>query len=326
MTWKCAVVRLPYGGAKGGVICDPSKLSQGELERITRRYTSELKLIIGPEKDIPAPDVNTNASIMGWMMDTHSMNMGYSVPGVVTGKPLEVGGSRGRVDATGQGVAYVTEQVCLKLGKPLQGARVAVQGFGNVGSHAARCIHQMGGKVVAVSDVHGGIRNEDGLDIPRLIEQVSKTRSIIGFPGSRECNNEELLTGDCDILVPAALESQITAQNAAAIKASIIVEGANGPTTPEADVILEKRKVVLAPDILANAGGVTVSYFEWVQDIQSYFWEEDEIRSRLKTIMVNAFDEVWSMSQKHKVSLRSAAMMLGVARVAEAAKIRGLYP
>jgi glutamate dehydrogenase (NAD(P)+) len=326
MTWKCAVGRIPFGGAKGGVVCDPASLSDGELERLTRRYTSELQVILGPEKDIPAPDVNTDARIMGWMMDTYSMNVGHSVPGVVTGKPLEIGGSAGRVDATGRGVAYVTEDICRLLGRPLRDLRVAVQGFGNVGSHAARLLAEMGTKVVGVSDSLGAVWNDKGLDVARLLEHGGKTKSVSGFTGGDAIPGADLLTGDCDVLIPAALEGQITAENAPRVKASIVVEAANGPTTPEADDILRRRGVTVVPDILANAGGVTVSYFEWVQDIQAFFWDEDEIRKRLRHIMSQAFQEVWTLSKERDTDLRSAAMMLGVSRVAAAAKIRGIYP
>jgi len=326
MTWKCAVVKIPYGGAKGGVVCDPANLSAVELERLTRRYTSEIQVIIGPEKDIPAPDVNTNAKIMGWMMDTYSMNAGHSVPGVVTGKPLEIGGSVGRVDATGAGVAYITEEICRVLERPLKGARVAVQGFGNVGSHTVRFLAQMGAKIVGVSDAFGGVWNDKGLDANALFEHVAKTGRVPGFPGADACSNDALLTGACDILVPAALEGQITAANADKVRAQIIVEAANGPTTPEADAILNRRGVTVVPDILANAGGVTVSYFEWVQDIQAFFWNEDEVRERLRRILTSAFAEVWDMAKKTKTDMRTAALMLGVSRVAEAGRIRGIYP
>ncbi len=326
MTWKCAVVRIPFGGAKGGVVCDPKKLSDNEMEHLTRRYISELQIIIGPEKDIPAPDMNTNAKVMGWMMDTFSMNSGYSVPGVVTGKPLEIGGSVGRVDATGRGVAYATEEICRALKRPLKNARVAVQGFGNVGFHSVRLLDELGARIVGVSDVGGGVWNSGGINVKMLSEYVCRSGSIAGFPEGAPVSNEALLTGDCDILVPAALEGQITKDNADRIRASIVVEAANGPTTPEADEILRRRKVTVVPDILANAGGVTVSYFEWVQDIQAYFWDEEEIRRQLRQVMRRAFQEVWDMAQKEKTDLRTAALILGVSRVAAASRIRGLYP
>ena len=326
MTWKCAVVGIPFGGAKGGVICDPSKMSQGELERMTRRYTSEISLLIGPEKDIPAPDVNTNPKIMGWILDTYSMNKGHSVPGVVTGKPIEVGGSRGRVEATGRGVVYITLAMAKHLGMDLSKARIAIQGFGNVGANAAKLFAAEGCPIVAVSDVKGGIRRAAGLDLPAVFRHLAATGSVVGCPGTEPISNEDLLVSDCDILVPAALEGQITAANASRIKAKVIVEAANGPTTPEADVILRSAGVMLVPDILANAGGVTVSYFEWVQGLQEYFWSEDEVNAKLRAILTKAFEEVVAIMAREKVDMRLAALMRGVSRVAEAARLRGLYP
>lgn len=326
MTWKCAVARLPFGGAKGGVVCDPRNLSEGELERLTRRYTSELQMILGPEKDIPAPDMNTNAKVMGWVMDTYSMNVGHSVPGVVTGKPLEIGGSVGRVDATGRGVVIVAEETCRALNRPLKGLRAAVQGFGNVGLHTARLLQERGALLVGVADASGGVWSDKGLDVNRLTQHASGSGGVAGFPEGEPCGNADLLAGRCDLLVPAALEGQITRDNAEKIQAQIVVEAANGPTTLEADQILKRRGVTVVPDILANAGGVTVSYFEWVQDIQAYFWDEAEVHRRLAQIMSRAFQEVWSMAKEHGTDLRTAALMLGVSRVAAAAKIRGMYP
>lgn len=329
MTWKCAVVNIPYGGAKGGVVCDPGKMSIGELERLTRRYISEIGIIIGPEKDIPAPDVGTNPQVMAWVMDTFSMNVGHCVPGVVTGKPLDIGGSLGRFEATGRGVVYITEEICKYLKMNLDHASIVVQGFGNVGSNAAAIFHKTGRKVIAVSDVKTGIYNPKGLDIDALLKHSRQTGSVAGFKGGEMISNKELLELSCDILVPAAMENQITAENAPRIKAKIIVEGANGPTTPEADRILKGRGVFIVPDILANAGGVTVSYFEWVQSLQAYFWREDEVNQKLKHIIVDAFESVIKTYEKHKkegLDMRTAAMMLGVSRVAEAARQRGLYP
>ncbi len=329
MTWKCAVVNIPYGGAKGGVICDPKLLSLSELERLTRRYISEIGIIIGPEKDIPAPDMGTNPQVMAWIMDTYSMNVGHSVPGIVTGKPLDIGGSLGRLEATGRGVVYVTEKICDYLKMDLNKASVVVQGFGNVGSNAARIFYRAGKKVIAVSDVNSGLYDPKGLDIDALVKHRWKTGQIAGFKSGKAISNDDLLELPCDILVPAALENQITSENAPRIKAKIIVEGANGPTTPEADRILKERGIFVVPDILANAGGVTVSYFEWVQSLQSYFWKEDEVNERLRQIMTGAFDAVMKMMEKYKdkgVDMRTAAMMLAVQRVAEAARLRGLYP
>lgn len=329
MTWKCAVVNIPYGGAKGGVVCDPKNMSLPELERLTRRYISEIGIIIGPEKDIPAPDMGTNPQVMAWIMDTFSMNVGHSVPGVVTGKPLDIGGSRGRLEATGRGVVYVTEEICDYLKRDLNQASIVVQGFGNVGSNAARIFYRAGKKVIAASDVKSGVYNPKGLDINALVKYRWETGSVKGFPGAQLISNKELLELSCDILVPAAMENQITSENAHKIKAKIVVEGANGPTTPEADKILKERGIFVVPDILANAGGVTVSYFEWVQSLQEYFWTENEVNERLKQIMSESFQSVIKTMEQHKsekIDMRTAAMMLGVSRVAEAARQRGLYP
>ncbi len=326
MTWKCAVVNIPFGGAKGGVVCDPKSLTKAELEDLTRRYTTEISLVIGPDSDIPAPDVGTNGQIMAWIMDTYSMHAGHTVPAVVTGKPVSIGGSEGRADATGLGVVLVTEEAFKKRGWQMGGATVAVQGFGNVGSAAARIFERRGAKVVAVSDVKGGIANPHGLDILALTAYVASTGSVVGFPDSDPLTNAEILETPCDVLVPAALQGQITEANAGRIRAKMVVEGANGPTTPGGDAILAERGVLLIPDILANAGGVTVSYFEWVQDIQSFFWSESQVNARLARILRRAFAEVWAASETHKVDLRTAAYIVGVARVAEATLTRGIYP
>ncbi|MCX6340175.1 MAG: Glu/Leu/Phe/Val dehydrogenase [Candidatus Aureabacteria bacterium] len=326
MTWKCAVVNIPYGGSKGGVVCDPSQMSEFEIERLTRRYASEISIIIGPDKDIPAPDVNTNPKVMGWIMDTYSMNLGHSVPGVVTGKPLCLGGSKGRLEATARGVFYVTEQTCAYKGLSLGEVSVAIQGFGNVGSYTARIIHEHGGKVVAVSDVSGGTHNPAGLDIPKVLAHMAQKKPLREFSGGKPITNKQLLECQCDILIPAALEGQITEQNAPHIKAQIIVEAANAPTTPSGDRILRERGVLVVPDILANAGGVTVSYFEWVQSLQAYFWSEEEVNEKLRRVMTQAFTETIAMMEKYRVDMRMGAMMLGVGRVAEAAGYRGLWP
>jgi len=327
MTWKCSVMGLPYGGAKGGVIVDPKKLSRGELERMTRRYANSISMIIGPEKDIPAPDVYTDGQTMAWIMDTISMNKGYSVPAVVTGKPLAIGGSKGRDEATARGVMYTARECAKQMKLNTKGATVAVQGYGNAGYHSARLFAgELGCKIVAVSDSQGGIYNPGGLDPLKVLSHKEKTGSVVGFPGSKPISNEDLLELEVDILVPAALENQITTKNAKNIRAKIVAEAANGPTTPEADDILHKRGIHVIPDILANGGGVTVSYFEWVQNIGGYFWSEEEVRSRLETNMVGAFNRVWEMSTKEKVDLRGAAYMVAIARVAEAYKYRGIYP
>jgi glutamate dehydrogenase (NAD(P)+) len=326
MTWKCAVARLPYGGAKGGVIVDPNALSHRELERLTRRFASEISVFIGPDSDIPAPDVNTNAEIMAWIMDTVSMEEGHSIPAVVTGKPIDIGGSEGRVEATGRGVTVVALDACRRMGLEPRKATVAVQGFGNVGSVAAELMHAEGYRVVAVSDAYGAIHDPAGLDVDALLAHRNATGTVRGFGGGRAITNSELLELDVDVLVPAALENQITFANAGRIKASLIVEGANGPTTPDADAILEKRGIRVVPDILANAGGVTVSYFEWVQDIQSFFWEEGEINQRLERVMRRGFDEMIAQSERHDVSWRMGAYLVAVKRVADATAVRGIYP
>ncbi len=326
MTWKCAVVNIPFGGAKGGVVCDPKTLTRAELEDLTRRYTTEISLLIGPNSDIPAPDVGTNGQIMAWLMDTYSMHAGHTVNAVVTGKPLSIGGSEGRLDATGLGVVLMTEEAFGKQGRALNGAAVAIQGFGNVGGAAARLFHKRGARIVAVSDVAGGVANPHGLDIPALVAHVARTGSVVGFAEAEPVSNAEILETVCDVLVPAALQGQITGENAARVRAEMVVEGANGPTTPDGDAILHDRGILLIPDVLANAGGVTVSYFEWVQDIQSFFWSEDEVNERLGRILKRAFAEVWAAGEEHAVDLRTAAYIVGVARVAEATLTRGIYP
>jgi len=325
MTWKCAVVNIPFGGAKGGVICDPGNLSRSELERITRRYTAELMDQFGPEKDVPAPDMGTNPQTMAWIMDTYSMHARHTVTSVVTGKPLSLGGSRGRVEATGRGLMLICREAAPLRGFTLAGARIVVQGFGNVGSIAARMCHEAGAKVIAVSDIIGGIHAPGGLDMAALIAHYEKARSFDGFPGVTKVSNTDLLELDCDILIPAANENQIRGKNAGNIKAKIIVEGANGPTTQRADEILNKNGVLVVPDILANAGGVTVSYFEWVQDRAGFFWRESEVNERLEDIMVQSFKDVATMAEKYNVSFRIAAYMLGISRVAHDTMVRGLY-
>ena len=326
MTWKCAVVKIPYGGAKGGVQVDPSKLSMEEIENLTRRYAWEISPMIGPEKDIPAPDMNTSEKHMAWIMDTYSIIKGYSVPGVVTGKPISIGGSEGRREATGRGVVYNIIEAARELGIDLTTKTAAVQGFGNVGSVAANLITQAGCKVVAVSDVNGGIYSKKGLDIKNVLAYTGKNTYLKGYPDADEITNEDLLAIDCDILIPAALGGQITKHNAPDIKATMIVEGANGPTTGDADKILNDKGVFIIPDILANAGGVVVSYFEWVQDIQAFFWHEKEINDKLRSIISNAYISVRTLAKEKQVSNRMAALMLGIGRVAECAKIRGLRP
>ncbi|MFH1613231.1 MAG: Glu/Leu/Phe/Val dehydrogenase [bacterium] len=326
MTWKCAVVNIPYGGAKGGVICNPEEMSLGELERLTRRFTTEISIILGPDKDIPAPDVNTNAQIMAWMMDTYSMQNGYCIPEIVTGKPISIGGSLGRVKATARGCLFVTIEAVNRLGLNIKDAKVVVQGFGNVGYNYASLMNEIGAKIIAVSDVHGGIYNENGLDPDDILKHRNQTGSIMNYKNSQKISNEDLLGLSCDILCPAAIENQITEKNVSNIKAKIIIEGANGPTTPEADKILHNKGVFVVPDILANAGGVTVSYFEWIQDIQSYFWTELEINNKLKNIMIHSFEEVFAIAEEKKIDMRKAAYVLAVGRVAEATLIRGIYP
>ncbi len=325
MTWKCAVVNIPFGGAKGGVICDPATLSRGELERITRRYTAEIMDLIGPEKDVPAPDMGTNPQMMAWVMDTYSMHARHTVTSVVTGKPLSLGGSRGRVEATGRGLMLIAREAAPLKGFKLAGSRVVVQGFGNVGSIAARMCHDAGAHVLAVSDINGGIVNAHGLDLTALSAHYEKKRTFEGFPGVERIGNAELLELDCDILIPAANENQIRGRNAGNIKAKIIVEGANGPTTQRADEILNHNGVLVVPDILANAGGVTVSYFEWVQDRAGFFWREQEVNERLEDIMCQSFRDVSTMAEKYGVSHRIAAYMLGISRVAHDTMVRGLY-
>jgi glutamate dehydrogenase (NAD(P)+) len=326
MTWKCALMGLPYGGAKGGVRCNPTAMSQGELERMTRRYTSEIVLLIGPELDIPAPDVYTNEQTMAWMMDTYSMQRGMTVPGVVTGKPVLLGGSLGRREATGRGVAFVTAEAARELRISLGGATVAVQGKGNVGGVAARLLHEAGCRVVGLSDSKGGISNGKGLDIPRVLRHLQEGGGFADLPDVDRITNADLLALPVDILIPAALEGAIHEGNADRVRAKLVVEGANGPTTAAADRILEQKGIRVVPDILANAGGVTVSYFEWVQDLQFYFWREEEINQRLQDLMVPVFRRVWEYAAEQRIAMRLAAMSLAVKRVAEAHRIRGLYP
>ena len=325
MTWKCAVVNIPFGGAKGGVICDPSVLSDFELERITRRYTAELLDFIGPEKDVPAPDVNTNEKTMAWIMDTYSMHQRTTVTAVVTGKPLDLGGSRGRTEATGRGCMIVTLEALRKLGIPPSDASVVIQGFGNVGGMAAKLMAQAGFRIVSIIEIDGAVYNSNGLDIAALMEHKRETGSILGFPGSEDMDGEEAMYLACDVLIPAAKENVITSQNAERIRARILCEGANGPTTAVADSILAEKNVFVIPDILANAGGVTVSYFEWVQDRQGYFWNEQLVNKRLEEIMVNSFRDVVAYAGKHHVNNRTAAYMLALDRVAFAIKLRGIY-
>lgn len=328
MTWKCAVMGLPFGGAKGGVQVDPKLLSPGELQNLTRRYATEIAILLGPHQDIPAPDVNTNPQVMAWILDTYSMHRhgGVSVPAVVTGKPPVLGGSAGRLEATGRGVVFAIEEAARTYGIELTGARVVVQGFGNVGATAALLLHELGCRIVAVSDSRGGIYAPGGLDIPAVARFKHETGSVAGFPGADPVTNEELLELPCDILIPAALEEQITERNAPRIQARLIAEAANGPTTPEADRILADRGIIVLPDIYANAGGVTVSYFEWVQGLQHFFWTEDEVNQRLRTYMVRAFQAVHAMAERYRVPLRTAALALAVQRVAEITRLRGIYP
>jgi glutamate dehydrogenase/leucine dehydrogenase len=326
MTWKCAVVNIPFGGGKGGVTCNPKEMSQRELEHLTRRYASAILPLIGPEKDIPAPDVYTNSQVMAWIMDTYSMTKGYPVSGVVTGKPIALGGSLGRNEATGRGVYYTVCSAADHLHIPITGARVVVQGFGNAGSIAAQLLHDNKARVIAASDSRGCVHSSKGLDINKLIAHKEKTGSVVGFPGSEAITPAELLALECEILVPAALENAIDGSNAGKVKTKIIGEAANGPVNPEGDAILEKNGVFLIPDILCNAGGVTVSYFEWVQDEQHLFWEAQDVYNRLERVMKTSFAEVLKIRIEHKVSMRTAANMLGIGRVAEATKLRGLYP
>ena len=326
MTWKCAVVGIPYGGGKGGVIVDPKQLSQKELEGLTRRFFTEIEILVGPEKDIPAPDVNTNAQIMAWMMDTYSMHAGYTVPGVVTGKPISLGGSEGRNEATARGTVFCIVEAARHLGMELPKARVAIQGFGNAGSIAARLICDEGATVVAVSDSTGGIHAAGGLDIAKVVAWKQEHGTVQGFPGSTDISNAQVLEVDCDILIPAALENQITERNAGNVKARLIAEAANGPTTPEADAIMFKNGKFMIPDILCNAGGVTVSYFEWVQDLNRDHWSESVVNAKLKEIMVKAFSEVLAVARREQCNMRTAAYLVAVKRVADAMEMRGLYP
>ena len=326
MTWKCAVVGIPFGGGKGGVIVDPKKLSLKELEALTRRFTTEISVLIGPERDIPAPDVNTNAQVMAWMMDTYSMHQGYTVPGVVTGKPISLGGSEGRNEATARGAVYTVVDAAAHLGMDLTKATVAVQGFGNAGSIAARLIRDEGATVIAVSDTGGGILNRGGLDVDRVIGWKKEHGTVAGFPGAKAISNDELLAVECEVLIPAALENQISAANAGRVKAKIVAEAANGPTTPEADAILHDKGVFMIPDILCNAGGVTVSYFEWVQDLNRDHWSEKIVNEKLKEIMDRSFGEVLAMSLLEEVNMRTAAYLVAVKRVADTTALRGLYP
>jgi glutamate dehydrogenase (NAD(P)+) len=327
MTWKSAVVNIPFGGAKGGVQCNPKEMSLREIEHLTRRFTWEISFMLGPEKDIPAPDVYTNPQVMAWIMDTYSILKGYSVPGVVTGKPVELGGSLGRFEATGRGVVITTLEALKYLKKPMEGAKVAIQGCGNVGGIAAEQFHRLGAKVIAISCSTGGVYNEKGLDVEKILDRKDQYKCFVcDTKEETEITNQELLELDCDILVPAAIENQITEKNAALIKAKIITEGANGPTTPEADAILNEKGIFLVPDILANAGGVTVSYFEWVQNLQELIWSEEEVLDRLTRIMQRSFKEVMEISLSKKIPMRTAALALGIGRVAEATRLRGIYP
>ena len=325
MTWKCAVAHIPFGGGKGGIICDPTRMSRRELEALTRRYVAEIIDAIGPDKDVPAPDVNTNDQVKAWIMDTYSMHVGYTATAVVTGKPIEMGGSLGRREATGRGVMIVTREAAKHLGLEMKGARVAVQGFGNVGSVSADLIARLGAKIVAVTDWKGGVYSDKGLDIPKLIDYVKQHKTVDNFPGAEALDPAKLWSLDVDVLVPAALENQITTENAGEIKAKIVAEGANGPTTPDAHKMLHDRGVFVIPDILANAGGVTTSYFEWVQDRHGYFWEEEEVNHRLEAKMVEAFNDVLQTSTKYKTDLRTGAYIVAINRVATVTKMRGMY-
>jgi glutamate dehydrogenase (NAD(P)+) len=326
MSWKCALMGLPYGGAKGGVRCDPLALSARERESLTRRYTAEIMPVIGPDLDIPAPDLGTDEQTMAWMMDTYSMTQGKTVLGVVTGKPVLVGGSVGRREATGRGVVYTLYQVMRRLGRDLRGQRVVVQGYGNVGSVVARQLSKEGCVVVGISDIQGGIWNPEGLDVHGVTQHVTESGTVAGFPDAESLSNAELIERPCDILIPAAVGSQIRGDNAGRVKARVVAEAANGPTTPEADVILRERGVTVIPDILANAGGVVVSYFEWVQGLQYHFWREAEITTRLQEVMTRAVNQVWGLAEKDDIDLRTAALMVGVRRVADGYRTRGLYP
>ena len=325
MTWKCAVVNLPFGGSKGGVVCDPFKLSAGELERLTRRYTAGIIATLGPDSDVPAPDVNTNERVMAWVMDTYSMHMRHTVTAVVTGKPVEMGGSLGRREATGRGCMIVTKEALKHLGMPVQGTTIAVQGFGNVGSIAAQLLQREGCKIVAISDKSGGYYNKAGIDLSDAFAHVKQHRGLDGFRGGDQISNEDLLTLDVDVLLPAALENVITSKNASKVRARVICEGANGPTTAGADSVLDEKGIFVIPDILANAGGVTVSYFEWVQDRGGYFWDETTVNNRLTEIMTRSFNDVLQLSKQHKVNMRTAAYMLSISRVATVHRLRGIY-
>jgi glutamate dehydrogenase (NAD(P)+) len=325
MTWKCAVAHIPFGGGKGGVICDPTRMSRREIEALTRRYVAEIVDAIGPEKDVPAPDVNTNDQVMAWIMDTYSMHVGHTATAVVTGKPIEMGGSLGRREATGRGVMIVTREAAKHLGFDIKGATVAVQGFGNVGSVSADLLSRIGARIVAVTDWKGGVYNDQGLDIPKMLDFVRQHKTIDGFPGGSPLENEQLFGLDVDVLVPAALENQVTMENAPAIKAKVVAEGANGPTTPEAHRHLHERGIFVIPDILANSGGVTTSYFEWVQDRHGYFWTEEEVNTRLEAKMVEAFEDVLDTSLKYKTDLRTAAYIVAINRVATVTRMRGMY-
>lgn len=324
MSWKCALMGLPYGGAKGGVACDPGAMSPRELERMTRRYTSEIMLLIGPDLDIPAPDLGTNEQTMAWIMDTYAMTQGRTVPGVVTGKPLLIGGSAGRRDATGRGLVYALGQAARNAHLELKGARVAIQGFGNVGSHTARLLAEEGARIVGVTDVRGGVHNPNGLDVPALFDHVKRGGTVKGFGGASPVDNPQLLTLDCDVLIPAALEGVLSREVAPEVRARVVVEAANAPTTPEADEIFEKRGIVVVPDILANAGGVTVSYFEWVQNIQQFTWDEDRVNQELEKVMTGAYEKVAQIAKARQVPLRTAAFIVAIGRVGKATVLRGL--
>jgi glutamate dehydrogenase/leucine dehydrogenase len=326
MTWKCAVVNIPYGGGKGGVVCNPKEMSETELERMTRRFASEISVIIGPDRDIPAPDVYTGPREMAWIMDTFSMQKGFSCLGVVTGKPLGVGGSEGRGEATGRGAAFTIREACNALKIAPRGARVAVQGFGNAGSVAAKLLHREGYRVIAATDSKGGVYNANGLNPEKLLTYKDRNGTLAGYPEGEPCNNQQVLEMECEVLIPAALENQITAQNASKVRARIIAEAANGPTTPAADEILFKKGAFVIPDILCNAGGVTVSYFEWVQDLQAFFWDENTINEHLERIMVRSFADVHKIAVERKIDMRAAAYVLAVGRVSEATRTRGLWP
>jgi glutamate dehydrogenase (NAD(P)+) len=325
MTWKCAVVNIPFGGAKGGIIVDPKKLTLSELEKLTRRYTAELIEFLGPEKDVPAPDINTNEQTMAWMMDTYSMHMRQTVTAVVTGKPINIGGSRGRREATGRGVMIACDEALKKLNMKPETTRVIIQGFGNVGSNAAKLMADAGYKIIGIGEYNGGLHNAQGIDIDRLLEFRDRNKGIVGFPGAESANTQDLLVSDCDILIPAATENVITSQNAGSVKAKVICEGANGPTTAAADEILADKKVFVIPDILANAGGVTASYFEWVQDRQGYFWKESTVNEQLDYILRESFEDVVRFAETHGVNNRIAAYMLAISRVAQTIKQRGIY-